>query len=105
MLVLGISTELYNLRRTLESPEDSRNKVLGRSNLREKVFTLAHGFQVHQSGRHSECSSSVVAEPCGKNTPQISVHWEAEMGQEARPGCDVQALPAVTYSARLVPTT
>lgn len=30
----------------------------------------------------------------GGNTPQSPVHWEAEMGQEARPGCDVQALPS-----------
>lgn len=92
----------------LESLEDFHNKVFGRSHLRVKVFTLAHGSQgteVHQSGRHSEWSSSVVAEPCGRNTPQSSVHWEAEMGQEARPGCDVQDLPTVTYCAKRVPTT
>lgn len=45
MLLVGTSTELYNLQLMMESLEDSYNKGPGKSKLREKVFLLAHCFQ------------------------------------------------------------
>lgn len=87
--------------------EDSCNKAPDWSNVREKVFISVHGLQGNSSPseRKAQWSSSVVAERCGRDTVQSSVHWEAEMGLEARPSYAVQALPPVTDCAKPAPTT